>query len=131
MGQCAHTNGGNMCKHIIHANGPDACKMDRNDSDKFLASCILNSLELARFHGVKTISIPPISTGLLGFPVKDCAEKMIQACTSYCSLGHTGELTRIKFVVFEQPKFEIFQGVFEKMFDIHQSMSKNSFSNSA
>ena len=66
-GRAAITGAGRLpFKAIIHAVGP--VWRDRGDEDELLASAVTSALELAAAHGIKSISLPGISTGIFGFP---------------------------------------------------------------
>jgi len=47
-------------------------------SKDLLASCVVNSLEMAKLLEVPSISIPSISSGIFGFPKELCADIMIK-----------------------------------------------------
>lgn len=51
-------------KYVIHTVGPSWGAYDGQESDRLLAGCYRNSLELAVKHDVKTIAFPNISTGV-------------------------------------------------------------------
>lgn len=54
-------------KHVIHAVGP-IWRGGDHDEDRQLASAYRASLDLAARHGLASIAIPAISTGIYGFP---------------------------------------------------------------
>jgi O-acetyl-ADP-ribose deacetylase (regulator of RNase III) len=77
-GGAAITGAGRLaCRYVIHAVGP--VWRDRGDEDDLLASAVTNALELAGKHGVTSISLPGISTGIFGFPKARGARVIIQA----------------------------------------------------
>jgi O-acetyl-ADP-ribose deacetylase (regulator of RNase III) len=41
---------------------------DRGDEDDLLASAVNSALELAAKEGIRSLSLPAISTGIFGFP---------------------------------------------------------------
>lgn len=89
-GHAVMTNGYDLkAKHIIHAVGPTD-----NDAKK-LKSAFYNCLVLADSNNLKTIGLVPISAGIFGFPIVECAEiavstilnydaKSLDTCYMYC-----------------------------------------------
>ncbi len=68
-GQAKITKGyGLPARWVIHTVGP-VWRGGNNNEDNLLASCYMNSLEMAVKNGVKTIAFPSISTGAYRFPV--------------------------------------------------------------
>jgi O-acetyl-ADP-ribose deacetylase (regulator of RNase III) len=65
------------CQRVIHAVGP--IWRNRGDEDQLLASAVTSALELAAEHGLKTVSLPGISTGIFGFPKERGARVIIRA----------------------------------------------------
>ena len=73
-GGVAVTGAGSLqAKYVIHAVGP-IWKGGRNGEDEKLASAVYNSLRKAHELGLRTISMPAISSGIFGFPKERCAE---------------------------------------------------------
>jgi O-acetyl-ADP-ribose deacetylase (regulator of RNase III) len=78
-GEAVMTPGGNLAaRFVIHTVGPVYGRHGGKDPD-LLASCYLNSLALARQHGLSSIAFPSISTGAYGYPLKEAAEVVSQA----------------------------------------------------
>lgn len=89
-GHAVITNGHNLkVKNIIHAVGPT------NGNSVKLRSAFYNSLVLAESNKLKTIGMVPISSGIFGFPIEECAEiaisvilnfkaKNLETCYMYC-----------------------------------------------
>ena len=89
-GHAVMTNGYNLkAKKIIHAVGP------KDGNHNKLKSAFYNSLVLADSNGFKTIGMVPISSGIYGFPLDQCADiaikvilnykaKSLQTCYMYC-----------------------------------------------
>jgi len=59
--------------HVIHTPGP-IWRGGKWKEDELLARCYVNSLQLAKENGVKTIAFPSISTGVYRFPVEQAAK---------------------------------------------------------
>ena len=78
------------------------------DEDEKLASAVRSALELARDHGLKSVSLPAISSGIFGFPKPRCARVMLQTV-----LGFTG-LSEIRLCNVDEPTAEIFAEELER-----------------
>lgn len=77
-GHAVMTNGYNLkAKHIIHAVGP------RDGNANKLKSAFYNSLVLADSNSLKTIGLVPISSGIFGFPLQECADIAVKAILDY------------------------------------------------
>lgn len=59
-------------KYIIHTAGP--VYSGKEEDEKLLYSCYIESLKLAEEKGVKNIAFPLISSGIYGYPVKEAYE---------------------------------------------------------
>ena len=60
-------------RHVIHTVGP-VWRGGEAGEAKLLASAYVNSLSLARKHGLVSIAFPAISTGVYGYPPDQAAE---------------------------------------------------------
>lgn len=59
-----------QAKYIIHAVSPLYMGGDRGEEGK-LRSCYRKSLQIAKEHNIKSISLPLISTGVFGYPKEE------------------------------------------------------------
>ncbi|EPS43493.1 hypothetical protein H072_2514 [Dactylellina haptotyla CBS 200.50] len=85
-GQAKITKGYRLpAKHVIHTVGPVHWDYkDRGeDPSVFLKACYVNSLDLARRNGCKTIAFPCISTGIYGYPNRAAAEVACKTVREY------------------------------------------------
>lgn len=81
VGDAVVTTGGNLkAKYVIHAVGP---RWGEGDEEKKLKSAVYNALERATERGLKTISIPAISTGIFGYPKKEGTRVILNVCIEY------------------------------------------------
>jgi len=70
IGDAVITTGGNLkAKHVIHAVGPVWRGGDEHEPE-LLASAYRRSLQVATQHGLRSISIPSISTGAFIYPIR-------------------------------------------------------------
>jgi O-acetyl-ADP-ribose deacetylase (regulator of RNase III) len=104
-GSAAITSGGKLpARYVIHAVGPVYDGTPR--SAEKLASALRSSLALAEEHGLKSIALPAISTGIFGYPLDEAARVMLSETIEYLD-GQTG-LERVIFCLYGQVAFDGF-----------------------
>lgn len=104
VGGAVITAGGLLkAKHVIHAVGP---RMGEGQEDEKLKNATRNALKVAEENQLKSIAFPALSTGIFGFPMKRCAQIMLQAAIGH--LEGTASLERIVFCLFGAPSFSVF-----------------------
>ncbi len=109
-GDAKITKGYNLpAKHIIHAVGP-VYEDGKQGEPELLASCYRRSLEVAVQNGVRTISFPAISTGIFGYPKEDAARVVKKTVAEFLKTDKS--LTEIRFVMFSQQDFAVYEKVF-------------------
>ncbi|MFX0204189.1 MAG: macro domain-containing protein, partial [Candidatus Hodarchaeota archaeon] len=83
--------------------------------DEKLKNATLNSLKLADQHNLKSIGFPAISTGVYGFPMKRCAEIMLNT-TLNCIKNTSARvnLEKIVFCLYGREALEVFIETLEK-----------------
>lgn len=104
-GSAAITSGGKLrAHHVIHAVGP---VYDHTDSSaELLASAVRSALQMADDHGLKSIALPAISTGIFGYPLEEAAQVMLEATVAYLQVETN--LERVTYCLFGQPAFDVF-----------------------
>lgn len=109
-GGAVKTTGGNLkTRYVIHAVGP---RMGEGDEDNKLKNATLNSLKLADYGQIKSISFPAISTGIFGFPIRRCAEIMLGVVIDYLK-GQT-KLEKVVFCLFTEADYKVFEKQLKK-----------------
>jgi len=104
-GSAAITSGGKLkADYVIHAVGP-VYNAVSNPAD-LLASAVKSSLQMADEHGIKSIALPAISTGIFGYPMGEAAQVMLKAAIKYLK-GETG-LKRVVFCLYGPSAFDTF-----------------------
>jgi O-acetyl-ADP-ribose deacetylase (regulator of RNase III) len=78
-----------------------------------LRSSTAHSLCIAAQRGLKSIAFPAVGTGIAGFPIRECAEIMLDETVKH--LHGSTTLERVDFVLYDQPSLRIFKEVFGKM----------------
>ena len=100
VGQAKITKGYRLpAKFVIHTVGP-VWRGGTAGEPEQLASCYLNSLQLAVVQGVKTLAFPAISTGVYGYPVKKAAAVAVRAITGFLETDKT--IREVLLVAFSQ-----------------------------
>ena len=104
-GSAAITSGGRLkARYVIHAVGPVYDGTPR--SAELLASAVRAALQMADDHGLKSIALPAISTGIFGYPMEEAARVMLRAAIAYLQAGT--ELERVIFCLYGQRAFDVF-----------------------
>jgi len=81
VGSVAVTTAGSLpARYVIHAIGPVWGEGGENEK---LKSAVFNSLRKAQELGLRSMSIPAISSGIFGFPKKRCAEILIETIVEF------------------------------------------------
>lgn len=112
VGHAAITGAGKLpSRYVIHAVGP---RMGEGDEDSKLKSAVRSSLMLASGKGLKSISMPAISSGIFGFPKDRCAEILVKETLRYLEENPKSGLELIEFCVYDGLTMEYFRKEFEK-----------------
>jgi O-acetyl-ADP-ribose deacetylase len=112
VGKAAITVAGALpSKFVIHAVGP---RMGEGDEDNKLKGAVLSSLLLASEKGLKSISIPAISSGIFGFPKDRCAMLLVGEAETFIRDYPETSLELIEFCVHDAPTVDYFEKEFGK-----------------
>ena len=105
-GEAKITDAYNMsCSKIIHTVGP-IYDEDQNCGE-LLASCYINSLEVARKNGLKSVGFPLISTGAYGYPLHEAIEIALEAVMAYFEY-HPEYPMYVVFYCFRSEEYSVF-----------------------
>jgi O-acetyl-ADP-ribose deacetylase (regulator of RNase III) len=81
VGSAVMTEGGGLlAKKVIHAVGP---RWGEGSERGKLANVTLECLRLAERNRLKSIAIPAISIGTLGYPIENCAKTMLEQIVDF------------------------------------------------
>lgn len=83
-------------KYVIHTVGP-VWQDNTQGEETLLANCFRNSLELAKKHGITSISFPAISTGVYRFPIHLAAPISVGTVYQYLQEHSFGEVVFVLF----------------------------------
>jgi O-acetyl-ADP-ribose deacetylase (regulator of RNase III) len=113
VGEAAITGSGQLAaRHVIHA---ASMALGGRTTAKSLKSSMDDSFRLAREHGVRSIAIPAVGTGIAGFPMDECARVMAVSLRDALKSGWAPD--EVRFVLFGGPAKEKFEGSFRPAFD--------------
>jgi O-acetyl-ADP-ribose deacetylase len=101
IGDAVITTGGNLkARHVIHAVGPVWRGGDEGE-DQLLASAYRRSLEVAVQNNLRSISIPSISTGAFGYPLKLAAPVAVKTVVEFLRQG-SHNLQEVRLVLYQR-----------------------------
>ncbi len=107
VGSAAVTGAGDLpARYVIHA---ASMQLGGTTSAKDLRSSTAIALKIASERKLKTIAFPAVGTGIAGFPLRECAEIMLEEAAKHLS-GQTS-IEKIYFVLFDEEARAIFEKV--------------------
>jgi O-acetyl-ADP-ribose deacetylase (regulator of RNase III) len=107
VGGAAVTGAGDLpARFVIHAAGMPPGGAATEES---VRSAMRRSLELARDKQCRTVAVPAIGAGIAGFPLQRCAEILLEEARAHLEAG--GGVEEIRFVLFGEPTFRVFEMV--------------------
>jgi O-acetyl-ADP-ribose deacetylase (regulator of RNase III) len=105
-GEVVMTPGGALpARHVIHTVGP-VYGQEGGAEPQLLANCYRHALELAREHGLATVALPAISTGVFGYPADEAAKVVSRTLADF--LADDSTLTEVRLVFFSRRQAEEF-----------------------
>ncbi|HUS48508.1 MAG TPA: macro domain-containing protein [Phycisphaerae bacterium] len=109
VGQAAITTAGHLpAKYVIHQ---ASMRLGGATTAENLRKSTQAVLKLAEDNNVRTLAFPATGTGIAGFPVRQCAEIMLDEMQRHIAGGT--KLTDVYFVLFDEATLEIFKDVNE------------------
>ena len=92
-GSAAITGGGNLkARYVIHAVGP-VWGGGSQGEERLLTSAVRSALGLADEHGLASIALPAISTGIFGYPIERAVPTILGAILGFLD-EHPGSSLR-------------------------------------
>jgi len=93
------------CRFVIHAVGP---VWGEGEEDAKLHAAVTHALRLAEQHGLQSIALPAISTGIFRFPVRRAANLILGAVLEFLEDHPACSLTRVLVVLFDSESAAVF-----------------------
>lgn len=108
-GSCCITGSGRLpCKFVIHAVGPIwYTQRDKTQARKLLRKTIRSIYIKAIKKNLQSLSIPPVSGGIFGYPTELCAYDIVTELFRVAKI-HTGTLKLLRIVIIDIPTFQVF-----------------------
>lgn len=107
VGQAAVTGAGDLpARLVIHAAG---MSLGGRASEESVRGALRHTFRIADEEDCKTIAFPAIGAGAGGLSVQTSAEISLDEARHYCA--EIGRLEEIRFVLFGEPSFRIFEMV--------------------
>ena len=117
IGDAVITTGGNLkARYVIHAVGPVWRGGDEHEPE-LLASAYRRSLEVAAEHGLRSISIPSISTGAFVYPIRLAAPIALKTIIEFLDRGHHN-LDEVRMVLYtreDDTAYTVFANALEQI----------------
>ena len=117
IGDAVITTGGNLkARYVIHAVGPVWRGGDEHEPE-LLASAYRRSLEVAAEHGLRSISIPSISTGAFVYPIRLAAPIALKTIIEFLERGQHG-LDEVRMVLYtreDETAYTVFAKALEEI----------------
>jgi O-acetyl-ADP-ribose deacetylase (regulator of RNase III) len=111
LGEATITGAGTLkARYVIHA---ASMSLGRLTTEENLRLSTRSSLLRAKEKGLRTIAFPAIGTGIAGFPMRRCAEVMLEQVVAH--LRGPTSLESVRFVLYDAPAYETFRDVYEAL----------------
>jgi O-acetyl-ADP-ribose deacetylase (regulator of RNase III) len=111
-GECVMTSAGRLAaRHVIHA---AVMGQDLRTSAALIETATVNALALADRHGLQSISLPALGTGVGGFPLSECARLMLGAIKD--AAGRATSLRLVRMVLFGDAAYQAFAAAARERF---------------
>ncbi|QEA40693.1 macro domain-containing protein [Pistricoccus aurantiacus] len=98
-------------QYVIHCLGPVYGQDE--PSDKLLANCYHNAIEIAENQGIESLAFPSLSTGAFGYPMEEAARvamKTVIDVSRKCRY-----LKKIRFVLFDEKAAKLHQEILDQL----------------
>jgi len=104
-GGAAITGAGSLkARYVIHAVGP---VWGMGNEEALLASAVASALAMADEHGLQSISLPAISTGIYGFPKPLGAQVIVRAAQEYLNEHSDSSLREVRLCNIDRATSEL------------------------
>lgn len=111
IGEAAITTGGKLkARYVIHA---ASMQLGGRTTAESLRASTRNSLARAAEKELKSIAFPAVGTGIAGFPMRQCAEIMLEEAVRH--LGGKTSVEQVRFVLFDNTALGEFEQVWSQI----------------
>ncbi len=111
LGEAAVTGAGQLkARYVIHA---ASMRLGEATTEANLRLSTRNSLLRARENGLRSVAFPAIGTGIAGFPLRRCAEVMLEEAAEHLA-GETS-VEDVRFVLYDSGAYQTFREVLESL----------------
>lgn len=120
VGEAVRTGGGALrARYVIHTVGP-IWRGGNAGEARLLAAAYRNSLIIAADGKLRSIAFPSISTGAYGYPTEAAAEVALESVIATIR-AHAHVFEEVRFVLFSQRDFEIYQATLHRLAGAHDA----------
>ena len=114
VGESVVTGAGSLpCRYIIHTVGP---RWGEGDEEEKLRMAVFNSLLRAEERGMRSISLPAVSTGVFGFPKERGVEVILLSVKAFLEERPRG-IEKIRFVNKDSFTAELFSQKIQSIYE--------------
>jgi O-acetyl-ADP-ribose deacetylase (regulator of RNase III) len=111
IGSAALTSGGRLkARYVIHA---ASMELGGKTTANALRRSTAYALAIAAKKGLKRIAFPAVGTGIAGFPMRECAEIMLDEVAKH--LQGQSSLEIVYFVLYDKEALETFEKTWRQM----------------
>ena len=111
-GSPAITSAGRLpCRYVIHAVGP---VWGEGEEQSKLRAAVTGALTVAAQHGLKSLALPAISTGIFGFPKELGAQVILDAIVDFFEHSSSASLREVRVTLIDKPTVSIFAEEFRR-----------------
>jgi O-acetyl-ADP-ribose deacetylase (regulator of RNase III) len=111
LGESVRTGGGELPqRHVIHAAVMD---WGGDVTEGAIRDCTRSALRVAGENGIRSIAFPALGTGVGGFPLRRCAEIMLEETQAVLDGG--AGIDRVLFVLFGEQAYRTFESVLDSL----------------
>ena len=97
------------CKHVIHSVAPLYSDGTRGESE-LLRRCYQSIFALTEKHGIKSISIPAIGTGIYRYPIKEATEIAFDTTL----VAQKKQELLVEFVCFDENTATVYEETYQR-----------------
>ena len=109
----AYTSAGSLaCRFVIHAVGPI---WGEGDEDHKLSQAVHGALSLAAELGLVSLAIPPISTGIFGFPKQRAARIFYNVISDYWKTDSPSSLRMVRLTIIDEATLNVFTQIWQEV----------------